>query len=186
MSPWLLIIPILSAISGWMIAWLICKRILVSTTLHQKFLSELDHVVRHELPGISGIEQRLSDPTLLRSAGPVIEKHVDDFLRIRLNKEMPFISHFIGDKTIDSLKKIFMEELEQLFPEVMKGFVQNIKNDLSSTGIAKELSEKFPIEKFRAMLTKALSKDVRKIMLMASLVGFFFGVLELVILYLTL
>ena len=47
---------------------------------------------------------------------PMIEDHVDEFLRHKLGKEMPCLSLFIGDKTIKHSKWIFMQELEDAFP----------------------------------------------------------------------
>jgi hypothetical protein len=49
------------------------------------------------------------------------------FLRIKLKDEMPMLSMFIGDKTITSLKKFFMQEIEILFPQVMKQFAANLE-----------------------------------------------------------
>jgi hypothetical protein len=49
---------------------------------------------------------------------PMIGAHVDNFLKNKLSDEMPFLSLFIGDKTIKSLKKTFMQELEILFPQI--------------------------------------------------------------------
>ena len=41
------------------------------------------------------------------------------------------ISMFIGDKTINTLKTVFMKEIEDLFPQVMQQFAGELKNDLN-------------------------------------------------------
>jgi hypothetical protein len=96
---------------------------------------------------------------------------------------MPFLSHFIGDKTINSLKKVFMEELESLFPEVMKGFVQNLKKDFDPRDLIHKKIAGFSPTRFRQLISTALSKDINKISLLAMGIGFLFGILELIILH---
>src|SRR6185503_13153356 len=110
MNVWLLILPLLSALAAWLIIRLSFRTILRSSKLFQKFMEEVRDLVRSEIPNTDDMERKISDPAVLKTASPLIEKHVDDFLRIRLSKEMPFISHFIGDKTISSLKNLFMQE----------------------------------------------------------------------------
>src|SRR5688572_22562842 len=79
---------------------------------------------------LSNIDEKINDPKHFEKIKPFVENHVDDFLRVRLGKEMPMISMFIGDKTIDSLKKIFLQELENLFPQVIGQLAGNFKADL--------------------------------------------------------
>jgi hypothetical protein len=186
MNYWLLILPLLSALACGFVTWLSIRMFLNSTGLHQHFILEIVNVINVELPAGIDIEQKISDPALLRSVSPVIEKHVDDFLKIRLSKEMPFISHFIGDKTISSLKKIFMEELETLFPEVMRDFAKNLKTEIKLPDLISKKLSAFSPAGFKQILTQSLSKHIRKVIFLSFVVGFFFGVLEVIILYLTL
>jgi hypothetical protein len=61
---------------------------------------------------------------------PVIDAKLDDFFRHRLTEKLPMISMFIGDKTIQQLKTVFMEELRQMFPTLMQSFASNLQKDL--------------------------------------------------------
>jgi len=61
---------------------------------------------------------------------PVIDEKLDDFFRHRLTEKLPMISMFIGDKTIQQLKTVFMEELKQMFPTLMQSFASNLQKDL--------------------------------------------------------
>src|SRR5687768_4193542 len=117
MNYWLLLLPFLSAIAGWFIAWLGLRLLFNSQKLYQRFMVEINKLIPSMLAN-SELEQKFSDPHLIRSSAPLIEKHIDEFLRVRLQQEMPFITPFIGEKTIGTLKNLFMQELETLFPEV--------------------------------------------------------------------
>src|SRR5262245_8340028 len=87
--------------------------------------------VAEQFFSLTTIEEKISDPSILQKIMPVIEEHIDDFLRNKLKKEMPFIGMFVGDKTIESLKKVFMTELEILFPKIMRSYASNLIADLN-------------------------------------------------------
>ena len=76
----------------------------------QQFAEKLGKLVSAEFLSFDDIEQKISNPENLKKVMPMIETHVDDFLRNRLKDEMPVISMFIGDKTITNLKTMFMKE----------------------------------------------------------------------------
>src|SRR5262245_46222004 len=83
-------------------------------------------MVAEQFFSLKTIEEKVSDPSILQKIMPMIEEHIDDFLRNKLKKEMPFIGMFVGDKTIESLKKVFITELETLFPNIMRGYASNL------------------------------------------------------------
>jgi|GEM_PF-839999 len=184
MNYWLFLLPFLSAIAGWFIAWMGLHSLFNSPKLHLRFLVELSKLIPTLFANSGQLEEKFSDPHLIRSSAPLIEKHVDEFLRVRLQQEMPFITPFIGEKTIGTLKNLFMQELETLFPEVMKGFLTQIRNNNSSNHLTNEQLVKFSPDKFRKILSDSLSTDLVKIQWIAAGLGFLFGVLEAVILML--
>ena len=80
---------------------------------------------------------------------PVIDEKLDDFFRNRLTEKLPMISMFIGDKTIQQLKTVFMEELRQMFPSLMHSFASNIQKDLLQQ-LEYQSLEKLKIAAFKA------------------------------------
>ena len=80
---------------------------------------------------------------------PVIDEKLDDFFRNRLTEKLPMISMFIGDKTIQQLKTVFMEELRQMFPSLMHSFASNIQTDLLQQ-LEYQSLEKLKIAAFKA------------------------------------
>src|SRR5688500_1811288 len=133
----LLVIPIISAFIGWFTNWIAIKMLfhpkepkrILGITFHgifpkrqKKYAEKLGKMISTEFLSFEDIEQKIANPQNLEKLMPMIEAHVDNFLRNKLSDEMPFLSLFIGDKTIKSLKKIFMQELEILFPQIMKSY----------------------------------------------------------------
>lgn len=68
-------------------------------------------------------------PHQLEQLMPVIEEKLDHFFRNRLAEKLPMISMFIGDKTIQQLKEVFLEELRTMFPELIHSFGSNIQKE---------------------------------------------------------
>ena len=87
--------------------------------------------------------------TQLDKVMPIIDHKLDDFFRHRLTEKLPMISMFIGDKTIQQLKSVFMEELRQMFPSLMHSFASNMQKDLLQQ-LEYQSLEKLKIAAFKA------------------------------------
>lgn len=142
---WFIIFPLTGALLGWIVNHLMIGSLFYPLQKKQFFGFRWQGLIpanREKLgDAIAGyaskeipfdvLEKKIGDPANFEKLRPVIEKHVDDFLNVKLAKEMPVVSMFIGSKTISSLKKTFMQELESLFPEVMAGYAGNLKNEIN-------------------------------------------------------
>src|SRR6476646_1651503 len=126
MNYWQLIIPVFSVIIGWLSAWIACKIFLYRIIPHnrQSLAEKAGKAASAAFP-FADLEQRILDPDSIKKIMPLVEEHVDDFLRNKLKEKMPVIGMFIGNKTIDSLKEVFLKEIEELFPQVLKQFAGN-------------------------------------------------------------
>lgn len=196
MNFWLLTIPVISAFIGW-----VTNRIAIKMLFHprepkkimgitfqgifpkrqKQFAEKLGKLVSNEFLSFTDIEQKISDPRNLKMVMPMIEKHVDEFLRTRLSDEMPVISMFIGDKTITKLKTAFMREIETLFPQVMKQFAGNLKKELDLEHIVIEKVSSFSSDKLEEILYQIMSKEFKFVEIIGAVIGFIIGVLQVVI-----
>lgn len=94
---------------------------------------------------------------------------------------MPVIAMFVGDKTIAQLKSVFLSELESLFPEIMKGYIDKLKEE---TDISKTIREKiltFPDNKIELLVKTALKSEFRKIKIIGAFSGLLIGLIQLLI-----
>jgi len=115
----------------------------------------------------------------------MIEGHIENFLRVKLGDEMPFLSIFIGDKTINSLKKIFMQELESLFPQIMKNYAGQLQTELDLEQIVTEKVAAFSTEKLESILYQIMNKEFRFVEIIGGVIGFIIGLLQILITFLT-
>jgi len=131
------------------------------------------------------IEEKISDPATLQKILPLIEEHIDDFLRNKLKKEMPFIGMLIGDKTIGSLKKVFMAELATLFPNIMRNYASNLIADLHVEQLVDKKIAEVSIREIEKLFKKKFSGELRVVEFASASIGLVIGLITmLVIVYL--
>lgn len=151
----------------------------------QQFAEKLGKLVSKEFLSFDDIEEKVSNPENLKKIMPMIENHIDDFLRNRLGKEMPVISMFIGDKTVSMLKESFMKEIELLFPQVMKQYAVNLKGELDLEQIVIKKVASFSSDKLEEVLYQIMSKEFRFVEIIGAVIGFIIGVVQVIITQLT-
>ena len=193
-----ILIPVISAFIGWFTNWVAIKMLfhpkqpkrILGVTFHgifpkrQKvFAEKLGKMISSEFLSFEDIEQKIASPQNLQKLMPMIEGHVDKFLRDKLGDEMPFLSLFIGDKTIRSLKKIFMLELEILFPQLMKSYAGHLQEELDLEKIVTEKVSAFSSDKLESILYQIMSKEFRFVEILGGVIGFIIGMLQVLITY---
>ena len=190
------LIPLISAFIGWFTNWIAIKMLfhpkepkrILGITFHgifpkrQKIFAEkLGKMISAEFLSFEDIAEKIANPQNLKKLMPMIEDHVDKFLRIKLSDEMPFLSLFIGDKTIASLKKIFMQELEILFPQLMKSYAGHLQEELDLEMIVTEKVSAFSSDKLENILYQIMSKEFRFVEILGGVIGFIIGIVQVLI-----
>jgi uncharacterized membrane protein YheB (UPF0754 family) len=176
MNYWLLLIPVISAIIGWFGSWIAGKIFIYRIIpLRQQALAEkIGKAVSAEF-SFADLEKKISDPDNVKKIMPLVEVHIDDFLRNKLKEKMPMISMFIGNKTIDSLKEVFLKEIEDLFPQVLKQFAGNLQSELNIEAmVTRKITTVRTLE-----LEKMFSPALNYFQLAASLTGLIIGLINL-------
>jgi len=200
MNYWLLLIPFISAFIGWVTNWVAIKMLFHPRTpkkilgitfqgifpkRQQQFAEKLGRTISTEFLSFADIEEKISNPDNVKKILPLVETHIDDFLRNKLKEQMPMISMFIGDKTINNLKTVFMQEIEILFPTVMKQFAGNLQNELDIEKIVVAKVAGFSSDKLEELLLQIMSKEFRFVEIIGGVIGFLIGLLQIIITMMT-
>ena len=200
MNFWLLLIPVISSFIGWSTNLLAIKMLfrprrpvnILGLTIQgifpkrqQVFAERLGRLVSAELLSFGDIQEKITRVENLKKLTPLIEGHIENFLRVKLGDEMPMLSIFIGEKTISSLKKIFMQELEILFPQIMKSYTDHLSTDLDLEKIVTEKVAAFSSEKLESILLQIMSKEFRFVEILGGVIGFIIGMVQVLITLLT-
>mgnify|MGYP006270113803 CR=1 FL=1 len=119
------------------------------------------------------IEEKVNNPESFEKIAPVIEEHVDDFLRNKIAAEMPMISMLIGEKTITQLKGIFIKELKHLFPVIISNYAQKLTTDFNAAAFIKQHINLYQI--INENLLPLIKKQLLKIYIISFLIGGLLG-----------
>ena len=197
---WLLSIPLLSEFIGWFTIRLAVKLLFkpyapvsilgfriqgVFPARKEEIATAVSNYAATQFEGLGGLEQQARDPKIFENVRPLIENHMDDFLRNRLKEQMPMISMFIGDKTISSLKAIFIQEIETLFPQVMVQFSGTLKQQFDIEELVKEKIRAISPEQLNNLVYTRLSKPLRSASRLGAGVGLIIGLIQLAIILLS-
>jgi uncharacterized membrane protein YheB (UPF0754 family) len=193
MNFWILLIPVISAFIGWLTNWVAIKmlfhpkepRKILGITFHglfpkrqNIFAERLGKLVSNELISFSVIEQKVTNPQNLDKMMPLLEGHIDDFLREKLKDKMPMISMFLGESTIQQFKSVFVEELKLIFPVMMKSYMVSLQSELDLEAIVIDRVRNFSSDKFEEILNQIMSKEFKFIEWIGAVLGFLIGLLQ--------
>lgn len=191
------IIPVfLSAFTGWVTTWIAIKMLFhprnpvnifgfklqgIFPKNQQLIAQKLGQVVSKEFLSFAEIEAKVINPENLQMLKPEIEKHIDSFLREKLTTLFPMLSMFIGDKTINQLKSAFLTELENLFPILMKSYMNKLEKDLDLEKIVTEKVAGFSSQKLEDILNQITKKEFQFLEVVGGVFGLLIGLLQVLI-----
>ena len=183
MSWWLMITPLIGALAGWIAASMLIQWILNRELprRQQQVAAWAGNMSQLLLP-MDEIKQRLVHPDNVQKIMPHAEVHIDEFLRHKLVKSMPVVGMFVGDKTIQQLKGLFMAELEQLFPVIMQNYMGTLEKDLAIGDMVSQKISAIPVTVIQNTIKTSLKKELRYFTAGAALLGLFIGLLQLLFL----
>ena len=165
----IILLPLLVACFGWLISWGFIKIIFFphqSIRLAGRQWQSLFSKKAGQI-SIGQILPELTQGDSFQKLLPFIDAKLNEFFKERLVQKMPVISMFIGDKTITQLKEVFLEELAQIFPDLLSEFTQSTANTFLLNLEAK----------WSKKIEQYLLKASQKIRIMAFCLGFIWGLI---------
>jgi hypothetical protein len=169
----LIVISLMTALLSWSIVWGLIKLFFIPRTPFTffKFKWEAPIYTLTKEFNLQLILPQEKIPSQLAPLLPLIDARLDDFFRNKLAEKLPMISMFIGDKTIQQLKEVFMEELQLLFPELIEQFSEQLQAELT-TQLQTTLTDQLSVRLLKA------TAPLRKLALLVGLLwGYFIYVI---------
>lgn len=187
MDYWLLAILPLTALSGLLIHSLVLRLVLQRILPAQKnrIANAAGQFAAREFKAFANLEEKINDPRNLESILPMIESHIDNFLNEKLKKEMPMISMFIGSKTTDKLKEVFMKEIQELFPQVIGKFASNLTTGLNIEATIADRINSITVDQVSRFARENLAAELNWFRWLGAFTGFISGLLALLVAVLT-
>ena len=192
----LYISPLVAAVIGWLLTAILIRRLFrpyfpqkIAGRIIQGIIPKQQAIIAQsigkaavEFMPMKELEATITDPASIQGLMPQAEAHIDHFLRVKLVKSMPVVGMFIGEKTIGNFKSLFLNELEELFPEIMQQYIGGLEKKLDLEHLVAQKISSIPPKDLEKAFYQLFGKEMLKLRLLGALAGLLIGLLQLAIL----
>ncbi|HEY8956590.1 DUF445 domain-containing protein [Chitinophaga sp.] len=127
------------------------------------------------------IKSKMTDPEKIRKIIPLVEAHLDSFLRERLPKAMPVLSMFIGDSIVNQIKTHLVAELDTLFPVLISQYLDNVEQDLHLEKMIAAKIAGIPTAQLETTTHTLLGRELKNFKLLGAISGLLTGLIAMII-----
>lgn len=126
---------------------------------------------------LEDIKTKLADPAQVQKIIPLVETHLDSFLRERLPKAMPVLSMFIGDSIVNQIKTHLVAELDTLFPVLIRQYLDNVSQDLNLEKMIAQKITGISAAQLETITQDLLHRELRSFKLLGAISGLITGLI---------
>jgi uncharacterized membrane protein YheB (UPF0754 family) len=196
MNPWLLLLPVIAAFTGWLVIRVLLWSLFrpqrsislagfrwqgILPRIQLKMASQLGKWVSTHFISFDQLAGTIGSADNLEKLMPMVETQIDHFLREKLAQEMPMISMFIGDKTIGKVKAVFMDELRSLFPKLMQEYAATLSEKIDIEKLVAEKVANINTRDLEQALYQQYGQYIGRLYAMGAIIGFVMGLIQLAI-----
>ena len=186
--------PFIAAFTGWFTTWIAIYMLFhprnpvrflgitiqgIFPKRQRQVAEKLGSMVARELIHFDEIATLLKNPEQLSNLTPTIEKHLDNFLQVKLKEKMPVISMFVGGNTLDKIKEGMLEEINLLLPELIHQYTDSLSRTIDIEKMVTEKVSNFSSDKLEKILESVLKKEFKFIEIICGVLGFVIGLVQL-------
>ena len=192
----LYLLPFITAFTSWLGVWVMSRMIcypirpfhVLGFKVHglvpskkNEIIAAITQFVSTELADTARGDT-FNDPALFQQLSPTVEKHLDTFLKVKLQETLPMVATFMGDSTLAKIKQGMLTEIEMLLPEIITQYGQALGTQHLVPHISRKLNDNF--DQITIQLAGFSSQAVRKKALFPAAIGFITGCLISFVAYL--
>ncbi|OGH01968.1 MAG: hypothetical protein A2600_04475 [Candidatus Lambdaproteobacteria bacterium RIFOXYD1_FULL_56_27] len=188
----LILIPLVAALIGWATNWVAIKMlfhpkkpvVVLGITFQgvfhrrQKELAvRLGGIIEERLFSHDDIHQKLTSPAFIGRLTPILEKHLDLFLKERLVGLHPMLA-LVPAALIESFREKMMAEFETFLPHLMEGASEALEDLIQVKEVIREKIEAFEVEQLEEMLFSIMKNEFKMIEWVGGVLGFLIGLFQ--------
>ena len=191
-----LILPLAGALIGYVTNYLAIKmlfhprqpkRLLFFTVQgifpkkQREFGARLGQLVAGELLSIDEITIHLKEYIASQEFLDRLEERVKYLIVEKLTKEFPMFSMILNDEVLNKLTKVFREDLCDLVSNLIEHLSQRLEQDVKIERLVEEKVAGFSVERLEQIVFSVMRQELRFIEIIGAVLGFFIGVLQLLL-----
>ncbi len=145
----------------------------------QKVVAEkIGKLVSDELLSLHDIKERINQPETMDMINEKIEVKIEEYLTTTFPANYPVMSFFVTNKTKAKLKNDFLEEVDELAPQIVAQYIANMEGSLKIEKIIEEKISLLSPAKLENLILQILQKEFRFIELTGAVLGFVIGLIQ--------
>ena len=147
----------------------------------REFGARLGQLVAGELLSIDEITAHLKDYIASQEFLDRLEERVKYLIVEKLTKEFPMFSMILNDEVLNKLTKVFREDLRDLVSNLIEHLSQRLEQDVKIEQLVEEKVAGFSVERLEQIVFSVMRQELRFIEIIGAVLGFFIGVLQLLL-----
>jgi uncharacterized membrane protein YheB (UPF0754 family) len=113
----------------------------------------------------------------------VLDEKLEDFIEVKLKKNIPVFNLFIRSKTKEKIKQTLHAEFEHILPDILNRYTNKLERDIDVKEIVKSRVTAFSSSKLESILYSIMKKEFRFIEIIGGILGFLIGLIQLLLLH---
>ncbi len=186
--------PFIAAFTGWFTTWIAIYMLFhprepihilgiviqgIFPKRQKQIASKLGSMVANELIHFDEIAVMLQDKDQLKNLNPTIEKHLDNFLHVKLKEKLPIIAMFVNEATLNKIKEGMLEEIGLLLPEIINQYTDSLRNRIDIEKMVTDKVANFSSKKLEEILEGVLKKEFKFLEIIGCVLGFAIGLIQM-------
>ena len=191
---WLL--PFVAALIGWLTNYIAIKMLFnpknpvkvgpltiqgIFPKRQKVFAEKIGALVADKLFSLEDIKKNMDIADVNRKVYDVVNAHLDEFLRSKMQMHFPMLTMFMTDGLINQLKELLLNEIEVLLPKIVDSFIEGMEKDIDINKTITDKVSQFSTDKMESILIEILSKEFKFVELVGGLLGFLIGWIQVAI-----
>jgi uncharacterized membrane protein YheB (UPF0754 family) len=192
-------LPIIAAITGWVTNYLAIKMLfhpkkkikIFFLTIQgifpkrQDVLAErLGRIVSSELFSFNDIKERFTSTSTAVEINRVLDEKLEDFLDVKLKTMMPMVAMFLNNDAKARIKDTLHLEFQNILPDILNKYSEKLERDIDIEKIVSQKVAAFSSDKLEQILFSIMKKEFKLIEILGGVLGFFIGLIQLLLLQL--
>ena len=193
-------LPFIAAIIGWLTNYIAVKMLFrpkdpvkvgpitfqgIFPKQHKAFAEKIGNLVADKLFSLEDIKDNINIADLNRKVFDVVNDHLDEYLRSKLELHFPMLSMFLSDGLINQLKELLLNEIEVILPKIVDSFLENMEKDIDVKDTISQKVLSFSSEKIEGILFEIMAKEFKFIEIVGGVLGFLIGTIQVAIMLLS-
>jgi len=190
-------LPFIGALIGWLTNYIAIKMLFhpkdevriffipvqgVFPKRQEAFARKLGEIVSEELFSVQDITAHLKEKATSEAVLDHIALRLEEGIASRLPRAFPVLAMFMSGDMTDKIKAVLLDQMGSLNEELIDKLSGELEEDLDIRRIVEEKVSAFSSDKLEEILFSIMRREFKFVEMVGAVLGFFIGVIQILLL----